>query len=283
MKKNEKQLAQVFEQTVEEILYGCYDMNPKLANFDEDNIQMVYNSEYITSIGKQKKERLFDKPAKITVENKDSFQKAQEMGEDCLVLDMANDRVAGGNPEKGAKAQEEELCRRSTLSLGLYQFSPKKFHTYFTNETIAPLGSYPLSLFGAIYVPGVTVYKEKDTYAIMKNPFKCAVIAIGAIRLPILKKGRLNNLDVSITKGKIRTILRVAIKHNHTKLVLGAFGCGAFGNPPRQMAELFKKVLAEKEFYGFFSEICFAIIEDDNSTKCNKEGNYKPFKEVFGC
>jgi uncharacterized protein (TIGR02452 family) len=75
----------------------------------------------------------------------------------------------------------------------------------------------------------------------------------------------------------------VAIKHGHTKLVLGAFGCGAFGNPPRQMAELFKKVLAEKEFYGFFSEICFAIIEDDNSTKCNKEGNYKPFKEVFGC
>lgn len=281
MKKDEKQLAQVFEQTVEEILYGCYDMNPKLANFDEDNIQMIYNSEYITSIGKQKKKRLFDKPAKITVENKDSFQKAQEMGEDCLVLDMANDIVAGGNPENGAKAQEEELCRRSTLSLGLYQFSPEKSHTYFINETIAPLSSYPLSLFGAIYVPGVTVYKEKDTYAIMKNPFKCAVIAIGALRLPILKEGRLNNSDVFTTKEKIRTILRVAIKHNHTKLVLGAFGCGAYGNPPEQIAILFKEVLAEKEFIGCFEEICFAIIEDKNSLHSGKHGNYKPFKEIF--
>ncbi len=84
-------------------------------------------------------------------------------------------------------------------------------------------------------------------------------------------------------KEKIRTILRIAGKYNHDSLVLSAFGCGAFANPPNHVAELFKEVFSEDEFFGFFRNIVFAIFEDHNSEKeHNPMGNVLPFLEVFG-
>lgn len=87
----------------------------------------------------------------------------------------------------------------------------------------------------------------------------------------------------SCCKRKIRTILRIALDNNHTKLVLGALGCGAFKNPPSHVARLFKEVLEEPEFIGAFEEICFAILDDGNSGRDhNPNGNLKPFADVFG-
>jgi uncharacterized protein (TIGR02452 family) len=80
-------------------------------------------------------------------------------------------------------------------------------------------------------------------------------------------------------RNKIRTLFRVAKINKKTKLVLGAFGCGAYGNPPALVADLFKEILEEPEFKGAFDEICFAILEDKNSPS---GGNYAPFAKVFG-
>jgi uncharacterized protein (TIGR02452 family) len=64
--------------------------------------------------------------------------------------------------------------------------------------------------------------------------------------------------------------------------VLGAFGCGAFRNPPRHMAELFKEVFQEREFQNRFPFVIFAILSDHNSWKeHNPEGNVLPFTSVF--
>lgn len=63
----------------------------------------------------------------------------------------------------------------------------------------------------------------------------------------------------------MRTILRIAMEHGNEALVLGAMGCGAFANPPREIARLFHEVLMEKEFERQFKEIVFAILEDRNS------------------
>jgi uncharacterized protein (TIGR02452 family) len=87
---------------------------------------------------------------------------------------------------------------------------------------------------------------------------------------------------VEPTKTKIRTILRIVGKYKHDCLVLGAFGCGAFANPPNHMAELFREVLFEKEFISKFKLIIFSIFEDHNSKKGhNPDGNVLPFLEVF--
>ncbi len=83
------------------------------------------------------------------------------------------------------------------------------------------------------------------------------------------------------TKDKIRTILRIAMEHCHDALVLGALGCGAFGNPPAQVAKLFHEVFDEPEFKNQFKEVVFAILEDRNSLKNSITGNYLPFKKEF--
>merc|ERR1712048_644922 len=70
---------------------------------------------------------------------------------------------------------------------------------------------------------------------------------------------------------RIRGVLHAAKVSGFTKLVLGAWGCGAFGNPPYLVAKLFREILCSPEFRGAFSQIVFAIIDPRG------DGNFKPF------
>ena len=84
------------------------------------------------------------------------------------------------------------------------------------------------------------------------------------------------------TKNKMRTILRIGLRHGHDSLVLGALGCGAFCNPPSHIARLFHEVFEEPEFKNKYRLISFAILDDHNAHRAhNPEGNYKPFIEEF--
>lgn len=70
--------------------------------------------------------------------------------------------------------------------------------------------------------------------------------------------------------------------HGHDSLELSAFGCGAFRNPPKHVAELFKAVFNEPEFKNRFRQVTFAIIDDHNAGKAhNNASNFEPFKRVF--
>lgn len=64
--------------------------------------------------------------------------------------------------------------------------------------------------------------------------------------------------------------------------MLSAFGCGAFGNPPADVAKVFAAVLAEPEFASAFQRVVFAILDDQNAGRAhNPHGNYRPFAEQF--
>lgn len=71
-----------------------------------------------------------------------------------------------------------------------------------------------------------------------------------------------NDEDRDLTKDKMRLCLRMAAAQGHTMLVLGALGCGAFKNPPEEVASCWKEVLDEDEFAGgWFKEIWFAVFD----------------------
>lgn len=85
-----------------------------------------------------------------------------------------------------------------------------------------------------------------------------------------------NPADRVLTKDKMRLCLRMAAIKGHTMLVLGAIGCGAFRNPPREIANCWLEVLSETEFAGgWFKEIWFAVYDK------RKEGNFEIFNDVF--
>ena len=117
-------------------------------------------------------------------------------------------------------------------------------------------------------------------------PFSVLVVIVPTIYGPELVNGpralRMVDSLVKPARDKIGTILRIAGHHDHDALVLGAFGCGAFRNPPTHVAELFAEVFEEDEFAGRFWLIVFAILDDHNTRKAhNPDGNVLPFLRVF--
>ena len=67
-------------------------------------------------------------------------------------------------------------------------------------------------------------------------------------------------------KNKMRTILRIGLRHGHDSLVLGAF----------------HEVFEEPEFKDKYRLISFAILDDHNAHRShNPEGNYLPFVKEF--
>ena len=115
----------------------------------------------------------------------------------------------------------------------------------------------------------------------MAEPYRLSFVAVPAIAHPDLTRdGLLTDAMADLTRQKMRTIFRIAAHHDHDALVLGAFGCGAFRNPPRHIALLFKEVMQDPEFASRFRKIVFAILEDRNAPR---GGNLQPFREVFEC
>ena len=108
-----------------------------------------------------------------------------------------------------------------------------------------------------------------------------AVVSVAAICQPAITRDPRTDLEryvngahARLMEEKMRVILRMAAKNGHRQLVLGAFGCGAFGNPSGEVARMWKSVLEEAEFSGgWWQDIVFAVLDNDG------RGNYQIFKD----
>ena len=208
-------------------------------------------------------------------------------GYNPAVLNMASLYHPGGGVLTGSSAQEEELCRRSTLAISLYQFSlPGGRYGDLADMVRVKRRAerYPMdNMYGGIYSPDITFFRatKDEGYALLDEPFRAAVISVASLNYNpkhghnTLDNGNIPEADKPVLKEKIRTILRIGALKGHDSLVLGALGCGAFCTPPAQMARLFHEVLVEKEFEGRFKKIVFAIIDSPSSN------NFQPFKKEF--
>ena len=198
------------------------------------------------------------------------------------VLNFANRNTPGGGVLHGAGAQEENIFRRSDLFLSLYQF-----HSHGERLSIHQRPErYPLDRnTGGVYSPGVTVFRglELDGYPLLEEPYRLGVVTVAAINRPPLKDAdHLANEMTEPTRRKMRTIFRIALKHGHDSIVLGAWGCGAFKNPPKHIARLFHEVMLEDEFRNRFRKIVFAIVDREHIEKGNGTGgNFAPFRAEF--
>lgn len=184
-----------------------------------------------------------------------------------LVLNLASERSPGGGWQKGALAQEECLCYRSSLYLSL---DPS---------------FYPIPTLSAIYTPNVLLIRSSMANghslfptAQLHSPSTLpavSVASVAALRKPSLSDDFDENHNKTFkhpgaratTKRKIRLVLRLAAQNKHTKLVLGALGCGVFANPPHEVARCFEEVFYEAEFQGgWWEEVVFAVLDNVNSS-----------------
>lgn len=201
----------------------------------------------------------------------------QRLLKPVAVLNLASERSPGGGWHNGALAQEECLCYRSSLYLSL----PRRY--------------YPLPSLSAIYSPSVVLIRDAMSrghalltpYELPANLPVTSVISVAALRRPELSDDRKfyrNPGQRAETKRKIRVTLRVAALKGHTRIVLGAMGCGVFANPPKEVAECFLEVLRETEFQGgWWEEVVFAVLDNVKGPQGGKdgEGNYGVFYRVL--
>lgn len=222
-----------------------------------------------------------NEPTEVRVVPDDCLDMARawvDEGLDVCVLNMANQQNPGGGVTIGAGAQEEYLFRCSDYFRSLFRFAPcARLYGLDRAES-----SYPMNRsFGGIYTPEVTVFRgnEAGGYAYLEKPFRVNMIAVAGICNPKLVydergEARISFRQVEQVKNKIRTIFRIAQDNGQRDLVLGALGCGAFQNPPRHVAELFREVLCEDEFDHAFRRVTFAVKTDHHS---NGNSNFDVF------
>lgn len=207
---------------------------------------------------------------KVEVMECDMLEKAGDFvkqGCAVAVLNMASSSSPGGGFRFGAGAQEENLYRRSDL----YRFlEPCK-------------GSlYPIKPDACLLSTNVTILRgsEKEGYPFLVPSFEAAIITCAALRYPALTTDRKYKYaeDEESMRQKVRVILKGAEKAGCDACVLSAFGCGAFGNPPEEVARLFHEEIATVKL----QKVCFCIFNDHNAGRAhNPRGNYLPFKKAF--
>lgn len=74
---------------------------------------------------------------------------------------------------------------------------------------------------------------------------------------------------------RLVNVLCLARQKGHRHLVLGAWGCGAFGHRAENVAGYFRHVLIEEGRHVWFDDVCFAIYGSTNSR------NYRVFQTAF--
>lgn len=184
------------------------------------------------------------------------------------VLHFANPENPGSGVQNGAMAQEECLCRSSNLYPCLCDKSVfANFYLYHRN-----LRSFFYS-DRLIYTKGVTVFKDDcEVPQLMPENewFQVDVITCSA---PYIARRKYTNKAAlkELFKSRIKNIFEAALDNGAKVLILGAFGCGAFKNPPEIVAKAFHEVIEENAYQAKFKKIVFAIkstVDNDPYMAC---------------
>lgn len=217
--------------------------------------------------------------AKIVVSKRRSFEAAfRYAGYETCVLNFASATNPGGGVAWGSTAQEECLCRCSTLYANL--IVKENWERFY-----APHRQQHNQLYNddCIYTPDVLVFKSDTRFPQMMDQEDWLQVNVITCAAPNLRPDKDGTERVKVTntelkelhKKRMRRILTIAASRQNDVVILGAYGCGAFKNPPEVVAEAMKEVV--QEFLHHFKVIEFAVYCSPRD-----EQNYLAFKKVLG-
>ena len=225
----------------------------------------------------------YAEPAQVIVTKNRSFEAARpyaEQGLKVAVLNFASSTSPGGGVTSGASAQEECLCRVSTLYPCLKDES--MWDLFYAPHRKA---RNPLHNDDIIYTKDVIVFKDDD-YQPLPKPFTVDVITCAAPTLREQSSNRYNPSDgdkapditpedlLALHERRGQQILSAAVANGAQVIILGAFGCGAFRNDPAVVAQAYANILPE--YLHYFRTIEFAVYCRPRSPQ-----NYDAFNQTL--
>lgn len=275
-------LTEIFRDTLdyineEEDLYDCIE-------YSKRETEIIKADEYYDL---EKPNRAGD----IKVTQSKSLEAAMRYAEDeanseklIAVLNFASAVNPGGGVERGSSAQEEDICRCSTLFPVLTQ--PSLAMNFYEPNRKA---RNPLHTDDIIYSPDIVIIRSDDDAMDRLDKDEWCKVDIITCAAPDLRPPRPDRFHPNIQPEPINIsrdelyelhlsraqhILNVAAGQDVDILILGAFGCGAFRNDPNVVARAYVDAL--KEYAQYFDVIEFAVYCSPFDTK-----NYKAFSDAF--
>ena len=183
------------------------------------------------------------------------------------VLNFASFTSPGGKFMDGSSAQEECLCANSTLYNILSDDAIKR-KFYLQNRKETNNGLYTDRL---LYTPGVLFSNMS-----VGGSTEFQIVDVITCAAPFAKKARENGIDEetirTTMKQRINFIFEVASTFGVQNIILGAFGCGVFGNDTEFVAECFADALINNPYAGGITNAIFPILPGYN---------YDTFCETF--
>lgn len=196
-----------------------------------------------------------DRPTRFQVLNETTLSAAQrlaEAGQRPLALNFASAKHPGGGFLSGARAQEESLARSTGLHACLVGNPMYDLHASRPD---------PMYTHYAIYSPDVPIFRTDDG-TLLPKPYTCSILTSPAVNAKVvLERDRTRRPEIrEAMQTRIQRVLSIAALHGHDTLILGAWGCGVFGNDSEEIAQLFHHALTE-EFRGAFAQVVFAVLD----------------------
>lgn len=173
-------------------------------------------------------------------------------GRRVCVLNFASHSNPGGGFIKGSRAQEEALCHVSALYPVL---SDPKFKSYYTVDTDED--SYDK----------MCIYSADMPFIIGRKVYHADVITMAAVNQR--SKKMWNNPEAVMRRCMEFAYLYPAMREVEI-LLLGAWGCGVFGNSPEFVASTWKEL--QEEYKGLYRVVTHPILD---------LATYKVFKDVM--
>lgn len=232
--------------------------------------------------------RSYQKPCRIVVSPKRTLEAAAPYrcaGKKVCVLNFASATNPGGGVTKGSSAQEEAICRCSTLYANLKE--QKAWDSIYGPHRRQ---RDPLHNDDCIYTPGVMVFKSDTEYPRGLPEEKWYSVNVLTCAAPNLRERPSNGMNsgdgdeaVHISREELQVlhekrmkrVLEIASAKGNEVVILGAFGCGAFHNPPSIVAQAMKTVV--QEYRMKFETIEFAVYCSPRD-----DSNYRVFQGVLG-
>lgn len=277
--------VQMLEDTLHILKQGWYEKNGRKVNLVLSTYEMEKIQVYLPDNVKEICSSTDFQPTVIknahcihSCENIDSFALARKRAaEGCskvLVLNLASPVHPGGGVRRGARAQEEDLCRKSSLLLSLESKTARKYYDY--NKSLHTfMGSDSMML-----TPNVEIFKDENGILLDETTI-VSVLTCAALKVTFGKEGLHESAYRELVYNRIMKMLRCSAFFGYRNLILGAWGCGAYGNDAGVISDLFYMALKKLDYNGFkendlFSRVDFAVLD-----RTRAQYNFKQFKRNF--
>ena len=195
------------------------------------------------------------------------------------ILNFANWTDKGGGVTRGAVAQEEAICRCSTLYKNLIADNVSKFYESHNSKDN---NNNCICNDDIIYSPKVLILKDDTdsgnilTLDLNYEENKQNFVSVITCAAPYNYNGKIfTDKDIHkihLSRGK--RILDIALNNDIDIIILGAFGCGAFKNNPIAVSKAYKEILINQNYQKYFEKVVFAIPDKNHP-------NYKAFFATF--